>query len=148
MGDKGSWENIENIEKYLRKIDYIIRLKGREILNDFNMTAPQFTALQILINDGKLTTGELSKSMSLACSTITDLIDRMEKSNLVIRRKDELDKRIVRIEVLPKGCSIVEKVLERRIKFLESKIFKLSDEKRLSLEEVLKSLYDVMDEYK
>ncbi len=59
--------------------------------------------------------------MALACSTITDLIDRMEKNNLVIRKKDEKDKRVVRIEVLPVGCEIMEKVLERRVGFLESK---------------------------
>ncbi len=110
--------NIVNIEKHLRKVDYIIRLKGREILNDFNMTVPQFTALQILVyNGGELTIGELSQKMALACSTITDLIDRMEKNNLVIRKKDEKDKRVVRIEVLPVGCEIMEKVLERRVGF-------------------------------
>ena len=34
-----------------------------------------------------MTIGELSKSMALACSTITDLIDRMEKAQLVVRKK-------------------------------------------------------------
>ena len=47
-----------------------------------------------------MTIGELSKSMALACSTITDLIDRMEKAGLVVRKKDEKDKRVVRIEVM------------------------------------------------
>ena len=101
-------EKIISIEKHLRKIDYIIRLKGREILKDFNITIPQFTALQILINNGNLTIGELSQKMALACSTITDLIDRMEKNQLVVRRKDEKDKRVVRIEVLPAGHEIVK----------------------------------------
>src|SRR5690554_4831047 len=94
-----SSEYVENIEKYLRKVDYIVRKKGREILNDFNMTIPQFTALQIVVNNGSLTIGDLSQKMGLACSTITDLIDRMEKSELVTRKRDEKDKRVVRIEV-------------------------------------------------
>ena len=90
-------------------------LKGREILSDFNITIPQFTALQILINNQGMTIGELSQKMALACSTITDLIDRMERNGLVIRKKDENDKRVVRIEVLSKGHEIVDKVLEKRI---------------------------------
>ena len=45
MEDKNLYENVAGIEKHLRRIDYIIRLKGREILNDFNITVPQFTAL-------------------------------------------------------------------------------------------------------
>ena len=146
LEDKGSRENIVNIEKHLRKVDYIIRLKGREILNDFNITVPQFTALQILIYNGELTIGELSQKMALACSTITDLIDRMEKNGLVVRKKDEKDKRVVRIEVLPVGYEIVEKVLKKRVEFLESKMVDLTDEEKISLDEGLESLYNAMKE--
>jgi len=82
----------------------------------------------------------------LACSTITDLVDRMERNELVIRKKDEKDKRVVRIEVLPKGHEIVEKVLEKRVMFLDSKMKGLSEEEKLSLDKGLKSLYDAMQE--
>ena len=102
---KVACENVVSIEKYLRRIDYMIRIEGREILKDFNITGPQFSALQILIYNGELTIGELSQKMGLACSTITDLVDRMEKNQLVVRKKDEKDKRVVRIEVLPIGMN-------------------------------------------
>ncbi|NLY85474.1 MAG: MarR family transcriptional regulator [Tissierellia bacterium] len=135
---------VEEIEKHLRKVDYIIRRKGREILSDFNITIPQFTALQILINKGNMTIGELSKSMALACSTITDLIDRMEKAGLVVRKKDEKDKRVVRIEVLSKGYEILEKVLNKRIEFLSSKLVDFTYEEKVRLSLGLKALYDAM----
>lgn len=146
MLDNNVSENVISIEKYLRKIDYIIRKKGREILKDFNITIPQFTALQILINHEGMTIGELSQKMALACSTITDLIDRMERNELVTRKRDEKDKRVVRIEVLPKGHQIVEKVLEKRVIFLDSKMKGLSEEQKLSLNEGLKFLFDAMQE--
>ncbi len=144
MKEKGISNNIASIEKHLRKVDYIIRLKGREILNDFNITIPQFSALQILIYNGELTIGELSQKMALACSTITDLVDRMEKNQLVVRKKDEKDKRVVRIEVLPKGHDIVKKVLEKRVKFLDSKMVDLTEEEKVSLSKGLESLYNAM----
>jgi DNA-binding MarR family transcriptional regulator len=139
-----SCENVANIEKYLRKVDYIIRRNGREILSDFNITVPQFTALQILINEGELTIGELSQKMALACSTITDLIDRMEKSELVVRKKDDRDKRVVRIEVLPNGYDILEKVLKKRIEFLSEKLSSFNDDEKSSLHQGLKTLYEAM----
>ncbi|MCF6459808.1 MarR family winged helix-turn-helix transcriptional regulator [Clostridium sp. Cult3] len=144
MKGKNLCESVAGIEKHLRRIDYIIRLKGREILKDFNITIPQFTALQILIYNGDLTIGELSQKMGLACSTITDLIDRMENNQLVVRKKDQKDKRVVRIEVLPIGYEIVEKVLEERIRFLESKMKGLSEQEKAALDEGLESLYNVM----
>lgn len=148
MKEKSGYEDIINIEKYLRKVDYIIRVKGREILNDFNISIPQFTALQILIYNGELTIGELSKKMSLACSTITDLVDRMENNELVVRKKDEKDKRVVRIEVLPLGHEIVGKVLEERVKYLEMKTSELTEEEKSSLSEGLESLYNAMKKWK
>ena len=138
--------HVEHIEKYLRKIDYIVRVKGREILNDFSITVPQFTALQILINNGNMTIGELSQRMALACSTITDLIDRMEKTELVIRKKDDKDKRVVRVEVLPKGFDILEKVLEKRRVFLASKLENFSNDDKETLNKVLEELYNAMNE--
>lgn len=144
LKEKDICENVVNIERYLRKVDYIIRLKGREILKDFNITIPQFTALQILISNGDLTIGELSQKMGLACSTITDLVDRMENNKLVVRKKDKKDKRVVRVEVLPIGYEIVEKVLEERIRFLESRLKGLSQEEKIALSEGLESLYNAM----
>lgn len=47
--------NVEAIEKYLRKVDSIIKKKGREILKEYNITGPQFNALQYLIKEGDLT---------------------------------------------------------------------------------------------
>ncbi|MDU5080848.1 MarR family transcriptional regulator [uncultured Tissierella sp.] len=144
MNENVSCENVANIEKYLRKVDYIIRRKGREILSDFNITVPQFSALQILINQGNMTIGELSQKMALACSTITDLIDRMEKAELVVRKKDEKDKRVVRVEVLPNGYDILEKVLNKRIDFLSGKLSNFSDEDKNRLHLGLKALYEAM----
>ncbi|MGO1368043.1 MarR family winged helix-turn-helix transcriptional regulator [Senegalia sp. (in: firmicutes)] len=135
---------VTDIEKSLRQIDYIIRKKGREILKDSYITAPQFIALQRIISKGNLTIGELSNEMSLACSTITDLIDRMEKNNLVTRFKDQKDRRVVRIKVEDKGSKIVEDVLNRRKAYLSEVLETFSTKEKQALSENLIKLYEVM----
>lgn len=85
-----SVEHVADIEKSLRHIAAIIKQKGREILNQYAITPPQFVGLQWLYELGDMTIGELSGKMYLACSTTTDLIDRMEKNKLVERVKDPL----------------------------------------------------------
>ncbi|KPU27810.1 transcriptional regulator [Caloranaerobacter sp. TR13] len=137
--------NVEAIEKYLRKIDCIIKKKGREILKDYNITGPQFNALQYLIREGNLTIGDLSEKMSLAYSTITDLIDRMEKNDLVIRVRDDKDRRVVRIKVLDKGFEILKKVLNKRIDYLEKKLNFFTEEEKQFLVESLEKLYIAME---
>lgn len=61
MANTKESEQIADIEKELRFISGIIKQKGREILNNYPITTPQFIALQFLLEEGDLTLGELSK---------------------------------------------------------------------------------------
>lgn len=120
-------ERTVRIEENLRRVCYKIKKKGREILNDVDITPPQFEALQHLIYEERLTIGELSSRMYLACSTVTDLLDRMERNELVKRVKDESDRRIVRVEVLPKGHDLLEQVMQNRRLYIESVLDELDE---------------------
>ena len=128
-------ERTVRIEENLRRVCYKIKKKGREILNDVDITPPQFEALQFLIRDENLTIGELSGKMYLACSTVTDLLDRMERNDLVKRVKDENDRRIVRIAVLPKGHELLKQVVENRQQYVESILTALDEEAIATIDE-------------
>lgn len=130
-------ERIVNIEENLRLVCGKVKNKGREILSDYDITPPQFNALLTLIEHDGLTIGELSSKMYLACSTVTDLLDRMERNELVIRVKDERDRRIVRVEVLEKGNDIIEKILNTRRLYLANV---LSDCKNDKLDELVSNI--------
>lgn len=112
-------EVIASIEKNLRYIAGIIKQKGREILSDYKITPPQFLALQWLFEEGDMTIGELSNKMYLACSTTTDLADRMGKNLLLERVKDAKDRRVVRIHLLDEGTRIIDEVIKKRQVYLE-----------------------------
>lgn len=121
-------ERTIRIEENLRRVCYKIKKKGREILNDVDITPPQFEALQYLIHEQNLTIGELSSKMYLACSTVTDLLDRMERNELVKRVKDENDRRIVRIAVLDKGHNLLQSVMETRRQYVSVIMAELSED--------------------
>uniref|UniRef100_A0A0M0KMM5 MarR family transcriptional regulator n=2 Tax=Halalkalibacterium halodurans TaxID=86665 RepID=A0A0M0KMM5_ALKHA len=122
----------------------IVKQKGREILSHFPITPPQFVALQWLNEHGDMTIGELSQKMYLACSTTTDLIDRMEKNHLVERVKDQNDRRVVRIHLLERGKTIIEEVIRKRQEYLTDILEKFSDEEVSMFENYLNVLYDEM----
>ncbi|MCR6111551.1 MarR family transcriptional regulator [Bacillus sp. A301a_S52] len=135
---------VEEIEKSLRLIADIVKQKGREILNEFPITPPQFVALQWLHEYGDMTIGELSSKMYLACSTTTDLVDRMEKNDLVERVKDTNDRRVVRIHLLSKGATIIREVIKQRQIYLQDVLEDFSKEDVDFLEKSLSFLYDEM----
>ncbi|TSB47983.1 MarR family winged helix-turn-helix transcriptional regulator [Alkalicoccobacillus porphyridii] len=137
-------EQIEEIERSLRRVSDMVKQKGRVILSQFPITPPQFVALQWLNEKGDMTIGELSTNMYLAFSTTTDLIDRMEKSELVARVKDANDRRVVRIHLLKKGKTIIEEVILKRQDYLEDILVDFSPEQVDVLEQSLTLLRDKM----
>lgn len=119
---------VPNIEKLLRTACFTIRQKGREILQEFEITPPQFNALQFLVFDGEMTLCELSNKLFLAPSTITDLIDRMEKKCLVRRDRDNQDRRIIKIKVEEKGYNLINEVISRRCEYIHKLLENMSNE--------------------
>ncbi|MBB6282790.1 MULTISPECIES: MarR family winged helix-turn-helix transcriptional regulator [Geobacillus] len=141
MNDK----TVAELEKLLRYIAANLKQRGREILTNYPITPPQFVALQWLLEEGDLTVGELSNKMYLACSTTTDLIDRMERNGLVSRIRDEHDRRVVRIHLLEKGERIIEEVIEKRQRDLARVLENFSDEEIVFLERCLRKLHQEMN---
>ncbi|MFD2654512.1 MarR family winged helix-turn-helix transcriptional regulator [Gracilibacillus thailandensis] len=137
-------EQIADIERELRFLSGIIKQKGREILNNYPITTPQFIALQFLLEQGDLTLGELSKKINLAFSTTTDLVDRMEKNDIVERVKDTKDRRVVRIHLLEKGRKIIQEVIEKRQKYLGEVLSNVKEEDMEQLSRLLHLLHQEM----
>ena len=74
--------------------------------------AVERTLAALNLNDG-LSSGELCEALGVRPSSLSELIDRMEKHGLVQRSIDEQDKRIVRITLTEKGSEIAAKIAER-----------------------------------
>ncbi|MDX8046604.1 MarR family transcriptional regulator [Gracilibacillus sp. S3-1-1] len=144
MANSNEKEQIVDIEKELRYIASIIKQKGREILHNYPITTPQFIALQHLLERGDLTLGELSKHINLAFSTTTDLVDRMEKIEIVERVRDTKDRRVVRIHLLDKGRKIIHEVLEKRREYLGEVLTNVEVEDMEQLSRLLHLLHQQM----
>ncbi|MFF2755099.1 MarR family winged helix-turn-helix transcriptional regulator [Psychrobacillus sp. NPDC058041] len=137
-------EEVAFLEKELRHISGIIKQKGRQMLHAYTITPPQFVALQWLFEHGDMTIGDLSNKMYLAFSTTTDLIDRMEKSALVQRVRDEQDRRVVRIHLLKEGERIIEEVIAKRQQYLEDILDQFNSDEVANLSTLLGKLHQEM----
>ena len=141
---KHSFESVASMEKELRYISHLIKQKGREILSNYTITPPQFVALQWLHESGDMTIGDLSNKMYLAFSTTTDLVDRMEKNELVQRVRDEQDRRVVRIHLLPEGERIIQEVIEKRQNYLRDLLQEFEVDEAQELLKLLKKLQKIV----
>lgn len=136
---------VVEIEDLLRSVGTILRKRGREILAAFDITPPQLDALLVLREYGELTMGELCGKMFLACSTATDLIDRMERNDLIARVRDPQDRRVIRLKVLEKGTRVIEEVLDARRHYLANILGEVDEASRERMIEALERINYLMN---
>lgn len=105
-------------EEAIRRSNTVIYRRDRSILTERGISNPQFNTLLTLKEFGPLTMGELCRHLLTACSTATDLADRLERAELVERVRDSKDRRIVRMHLLPKGKDVVNRIIDERRRFL------------------------------
>lgn len=137
-------EHVADIEKSLRHIAAIIKQKGREILNQYAITPPQFVGLQWLYELGDMTIGELSGKMYLACKDDDGSHRPYAKNELVERVKDPADRRVVRIHLLPEGERIIQEVITKRQEYLRDMFETFTDEEIAIFEKSLMKLRQEM----
>lgn len=79
----------------LRRIIRATDLHSKKLSKTTGLTAPQLLIMQTIRDESELTLGEVAKRVSLSQATVTTIVDRLEKRNLVFRERGEKDKRKV-----------------------------------------------------
>lgn len=139
-------ETVKKVEEMIRQTNTVIYRRGRSILAGIEISSVQFNALLALQEFGPLTMGELCRHLFTACSTATDLADRMERAGLVERVRDKKDRRVVRMILLPPGNEVVNQVISERQRFLADVLSVYSDKEQGELLKMLSLLAERMDE--
>jgi len=100
---------ISEIMQSLRRIIKSLQDYSQTVFSHFGITGPQLWALKTINRLGSLSLGELSKRMYLHPSTISGVIDRLEKKGYLVRDRIENDRRVVRVRLTPKGKLLLRK---------------------------------------
>ena len=77
----------------------------KELARRADLTGPQLTVLKMLEGVGDLSLSELSERIRAQNSTVTGIIDRMEREGLVVRARSTEDRRVVHIRLTEKGAT-------------------------------------------
>lgn len=74
-----------------------------------NLTFPQALALSILGAEGPMPISKLAEKMGSANSTISGIVDRLERLELAKRTRSELDHRVIYVEATQKYMELRNK---------------------------------------
>jgi len=90
-----SYEILRSIKSVKESLKHNFHKKFK----DLNLTAPQGMLIGILVRKGQMKVSDLSEQMALSNSTVSGIIDRLEKNKFVERKRSEEDRRVVMVDV-------------------------------------------------
>lgn len=137
------------LEQYL---PYLLNRAGARIAGAFNAEMRQIGAslqvwrvLAALREQDGRRMGDLSKTTSIEVSTLTRLVDNMEKDGLVARRRDSGDARAISLHVTASGRRLTQRIvpIAERYEAVALKGFTAGETE--VLRKALRRLYDNMD---
>lgn len=102
---------MSSIEKVLVALRRVIRatdLHSKHLAKTTGLTAPQMLLLQAIQHEGEVTIGELANKISLSQATVTSILDRLEKRDLVRRERSKEDKRKVHAYLTNQATDILK----------------------------------------
>ena len=82
----------------------------KELARRVQLTGPQLTVVKILEGIGDISLSELSDKIRAQNSTVTGIIDRMEREGLVQRARSTEDRRVVHIRLTEKGQKLARDI--------------------------------------
>jgi DNA-binding MarR family transcriptional regulator len=80
------------------------------LASQHGLTGPQLTVVKLLETFGDLSLSSLSERIRAQNSTVTGIIDRMEREGLVKRERSTTDRRVVFIRLTEKGRKLASEI--------------------------------------
>lgn len=90
------------VGRLIFELGKLMRQYMRKNFEHEGITMPQSSVLGMLIKNGEMKITELSSKLMLSNSTVSGMIDRLEKQQMVERRRSEEDRRLVYVKTSPK----------------------------------------------
>ena len=100
-------EVLRNLRKIIRAID----LYSKKMMTQYGLTGSQALIMrELLHSEHNLSISVLSKRVSLSHATVTDILNRLQRNKLVLRERDEKDKRRILVGLSPEGHALISKI--------------------------------------
>ena len=92
----------------LRKIIRSIDMNSKKLVKRVGLTGPQLMILREIAVRNDITPGEIATAVSLSQATVTGILERMEKRELLTRKRSENDKRRSLVRLTELGRQTIE----------------------------------------
>lgn len=122
--------------KFFKLLTYIYQ-RELQIIKEFNLTLLEYYTLQILNFSRQITPKELADNLSLPKSTMTHVIDSLEKQGILKRSLNKNDRRSFLISLTKKGEKTLEEIFSKKSQLFLPLFNNLPMEEKIQLDKFL-----------
>ena len=133
-------------EASLRALTILLRASSsvssmlKKDMQSYGLNPTEFTVMEVLYNKGAQPIQVIGNKVLLASSSITYVIDQLEKKKYVERKVNENDRRITLVSLTPSGQEFMEEVFPQHSKIIQELFGGLSQDEIENLSESLKKI--------
>ncbi|MDV6034427.1 MAG: MarR family transcriptional regulator [Phycisphaera sp. RhM] len=135
----------DQIVAAIRQIIRAVDLHSRKLVNGHGFTGPQLAVLQEAQRLGSASPKAIARAVHLSQATVSGILQRLERRELILRKPSANDKRSVMIEISPQG----EQVLQDSPSLLQDRfrdaLSSLEEWERLQILSTLQRVASLMD---
>lgn len=131
----------------IRKIVRSIDIESKKIQKEYGVSIPQVLCLSYLRESPnyQATQGEIRKYVNLNSSTVSGIINRLEKKGYLARLPKAGDKRVANIVLTSSGDDLLKTIPPLLHEQLSMRLKKLNDDELMKLENGLELLVALLD---
>jgi len=133
-------------------VPYLLNRAGARIaasfseeVRPFGITLPMWRALAALTDRDGQTVGELSGHTSIEISTLSRVLDGLQRLKLLERRRAESDGRVVTLHLTATGRAMTRRIIPVAQRYERVAVAGLSEHDVATLKRLLRVLYANMD---
>lgn len=113
-------------------------------VQEFGLNISEFGVLEMLYHKGDQPVQKVAEKILVTSGTITYVINKLEKKELVVRRKCDKDKRVYYVSLTEKGNDFIANIFPKHRDFIDNLFKDLNEENKIQLFESLIKLRGVL----
>ena len=140
---KLSEQSKRRVNAIVETLIYLItesRRVTKGMARSFGLTGPQLTVIKLLEELGDLSLSRLSTRIQARNSTVTGIVDRMKREDLVVRERSQEDRRVVLIRLTDRGRDLASRIEVEPMAIFQRALESLSTEDLDTLFRILEQL--------
>lgn len=127
---------------------FIVLSRAHRAINDqvnkqistFNLNPTEFAVLELLYHKGEQPLQQIGGKILLASGSITYVVDKLEKKELLIRKACDKDRRVTYAQITHKGKELIEEIFPSHQEKINEIVSILSDEEKELVTNLLKKV--------